>query len=100
MESKYCDKTQIKKKKLEENRGRRCKELNEDEKNWLIEFLNWSDIRTLILVAKTTFTSGNLTAKENINNGTIFCGLCVMFFQSPVVLPVVKSHLRQSSAKS
>ena len=47
--------------------------LNEDDKIWLIEFLNQSDI-TYALVAKTKFTSENSIARENTNNGNISNG--------------------------
>ena len=38
--------------------------------------------RTLTLVAETTFTSGNLTARENLNSNNIFYALYVVFCQS------------------
>ena len=62
------------KNKVNRKLRRHHKVLNDDDKIWLIEFLNQSDI-TYALVAKTKFTSENSTVRENSNNGNISCGL-------------------------
>ena len=60
---KPCDKIQIKN-KVKRKLRRRCKELNEDEKIWQIEFLSKSDIRYTSLGHKDHVYFGKLNGER------------------------------------
>lgn len=82
---------------LKENRERRCKGLNENEKIWLIEFLNWSDITFTNCSFKGHVCLGKFEAKENRNKGNIYCGRCMTIFQLQTVIQI-QSRLKAKLA--
>ena len=78
---KACNKIQIKN-KVKRKLRRRRKELNEDEKIWLIEFLSQSDIGCTSLSHKDHVYFGKLNDERKYKHRQYLLWLCVIFLLS------------------